>query len=94
MLEFYGLELDDDAEELTIARSADKFARRRSIWMTPGNHNYRRITRMLSSLQILGCPQYAVALLDCLSLCYRDCGEQIGSSPMEHWRRALGARTT
>lgn len=94
MLEFYGMELDDDLEEPTITRSADGFARRRSVWMTPGNHNYRRITRMLASLQILDCPQYAVALLDCLSLCYRDHGGLIGSSAMEHWKRALGARTT
>ena len=94
MLEFYGMELDADLEEPTIARSADEFARRRSVWMTPGNHNYRRITRMLASLQILGCPQYAVAHFDCLSLCYRDHGGLIGSSAMEHWKRAVGTRTT
>ncbi|MBK6803314.1 MAG: hypothetical protein IPG83_18035 [Novosphingobium sp.] len=94
MLEFYGMDLDDDLEEPTIARSADEFVRRRSVWMTPGNHNYRRITRMLASLQILGCPQYAVALLDCLSLCYRDHGGLIGPMAMEHWKRAVGTRTT
>ena len=91
MLEFYGMELDDDLEEPTIARSADGFARRRSVWMTPGNHNYRRITRMLVSLQILGYQRYAVALHECLGFCYRDHGGLIGSSVMEHWRRAVGA---
>lgn len=90
MLAFYGLELDDDPEEPTIDLAAERFLRRKPFWLSPGNHNYRRITRILTSLQILGCPQHAMALFECLTFCYRKHGGLIGAAPMEHWRRAVG----
>ena len=92
MLTFYGMALEDDPEEPTIGLSSELFRRRRQFWLTPGNHNYRRITRMLTSLQILGCALYAKALFDCLEVCYRECGGMIGPQAMGHWQRAVGAR--
>jgi hypothetical protein len=69
MLTFYGLELDDgDPADISIDM-ADHFRERAASWLTPGNHNYLRLTRMLTSLRLLGCRDDSVALhyaRDCL----------------------------
>jgi hypothetical protein len=90
MLEFYGLTLDDeDGGAITVAQSA-QFAARGRNWMTPGNHNLRRITRILTSLQLLGAAPYAQAFFDCLSVLHREHGGRIGESAWVHWQGAIG----
>lgn len=58
MLRFYGLMLDE--KTLTISR-APNFASRIQVWLTSGNHNFLRITRIIESLKIMGLEQYARA---------------------------------
>ena len=49
MLEFYGLEWQGEV----IAPGA-RFSKRASNWLTAGNHNHLRLTRMIRSLRVLG----------------------------------------
>ncbi len=89
MLAFYGLELDDDPEEPFIERSS-RWPSRSSAWLTPGNHNYLRLTRMLTSLQLQGRAIHAHALFNCLAQIHRDHGGRIGPA-FAHWCAAVGA---
>ena len=90
MLQFYGLQCDDDdPDDIHIAK-AENYAQRQRVWLTPGNHNYLRLTRILRSLVILGCEPYAVALLECLERLYRERGGVIGPLALSHRRVACG----
>lgn len=61
MLSFYGLAWAGDA----IVRSSTFV--KRSMWLTPGNHNHLRLTRILISLRVLGEEEAAQALFRCLT---------------------------
>ena len=90
MLQFYGLHCDDeDPAEIWIEKS-DEYADRQCVWLTRGNHNYRRLTRILRCLTILGCAPYAIAFLDCLERIYRERGGVIGTTTLANWRSACG----
>lgn len=70
MLEFYGLEILDD--DPPIVRRARTFAERSGNWLTAGNHNHLRITRILKSLQTLGLKGEAAAFFTCLADIYHE----------------------
>jgi Opioid growth factor receptor (OGFr) conserved region len=92
MLAFYGLEWADT--ERTIRRAAS-FAEQAKRWLTPGNHNHLRMTRILKSLRLLGLPNEAQALFACLQEIYEE--ESGKSEPgitersFRFWRGAAGA---
>ena len=90
MLEFYGLELDDTEPTDIVIDVGTRFPERRRNWLTPDNHNYRRITRILTSLQLLGLGAYARALLDCLVVLYREHAGRIGPKAYSRWTAAVG----
>jgi len=83
MLGFYGLALAEDH----IARAPD-FADRSRLWLSPGNHNFLRLTRILKSLSLLGHEASAESLLGCLEELYRERPGVIGSTTVGYWRRA------
>ena len=87
MLQFYGLLLDDDPDDPIVDRGPHWESRHRN-WLSKGNHNYHRITRILTSLHVLGRPKYALAFYDCLALINRDHGGKIGDA-FAHWRGAV-----
>jgi hypothetical protein len=89
MLSFYGLECDDTSESPKIMK-ADWFELRKAHWLTPMNHNYLRITRILKSLQLLGLEEYARAFLTFLEQLYKEEGKQIGDTTFFYWKSALG----
>lgn len=68
------------------------FAARSRFWLTPGNHNFLRITRILTSLRTLGCADEGEALFDVLDLVYRRNRALIGASTYGFWRSAAGQR--
>jgi hypothetical protein len=70
MVNFYGLEARSD-EQITVAR-APNFAAKAAVWLSAGNHNHLRITRILRCLSILGLEAEAKAFFNCLSEIYRD----------------------
>lgn len=54
MLRFYGLTCQGEAmASVRVLRDRD-FLAKSATWMVPGNHNHRRLTRILKSLRLLG----------------------------------------
>ena len=92
LMNFYGLEARS-GERITVTR-APNFATEATVWLSPGNHNHLRITRILRCLSLLGLEAEAKAFFDRLSEIYQD--EQnkpvpaISDETMRYWREAVG----
>jgi len=92
MMKFYGFEARAN-EQVTIVRMSN-FATKATKWLTLGNHNHLRITRILKCLNVLGLEPEAKAFFGCLAEIYED--EQnkpipaISDETMEYWRKASG----
>jgi hypothetical protein len=87
MLHFYGLRLDHDVAAPEI-RPDDSFPSRSAVWLTPFNHNFLRLTRIVRSLSLLGCRSHADALLQCLEEIYRKHPSVIGVETFQYWKSA------
>ena len=88
MLEFYGLDYVNRSADVEVERGAS-FNERSGLWLTSGNHNFLRISRILRSLTLLGCSRYAVALLECLEKIYAETPQTIGKTTIGYWRGAV-----
>ncbi len=89
MLQFYGLQLDETTMQITRAPNA---AVRQAVWLTPSNHNYLRITRMLECLYALGFHQDAQAFYRILNDIAQNEGRNaIGATTQQYWRNATRA---
>jgi hypothetical protein len=92
MMSFYGFETRF-GKQITVTR-APNFAAKATGWLSPGNHNHLRITRILRCLTVLGLEAEAKAFFGCLSEIYED--EQnktlpaISDETMLYWREAVG----
>jgi hypothetical protein len=91
MVSFYGLEARS-GEQVTVNR-APNLADKATIWLSPGNHNHLRITRILRCLSLLGLEAEADAFFDCLSEIYNDQQSNpvpaISDDTMRYWREAV-----
>jgi hypothetical protein len=91
-MSFYGLEVRVGTH-ITVTR-APSFAAKATGWLSPGNHNHLRITRVLRCLTVLGLEAEAKAFFGCLSEIYED--EQnkplpaLSDETMLYWREAVG----
>jgi hypothetical protein len=65
MSEFYGF-------TGTNFRRKPNFPQRSQIWLTPYNHNFMRISRMLESLNLLGFKKEAASFFRALTKLYED----------------------
>lgn len=91
MLKFYGLKSLVAADgSLEVSRAPD-FNERRPEWLTAGNHNFLRLTRILRSLQTLGLPNWAQALFASLDEIYRENAPEIGAKTFAYWKSAANA---
>jgi hypothetical protein len=88
MLAFYGLELVDDGAAVKVIRAA-AFDRRSREWLRPGDHNHLRLTRILTSLRLLGLEAHGAALYACLAEIARDHPDRVSSATVGFWQRAL-----
>jgi Opioid growth factor receptor (OGFr) conserved region len=92
MMNFYGLEARS-GEQITVNR-APNFAAKATVWLSPGNHNHLRITRILRSLSLLGLEAEAKAFFGCLSEIHKDEQDKpipaISDGTMLYWREAVG----
>jgi Opioid growth factor receptor (OGFr) conserved region len=84
MLDFYGLALVDGRVEKSAG-----FASRSAQWLRPGNHNFLRLTRIMTSLSLLHEPALAAALQSCLESIFAEQPARIGPITIRYWRSAL-----
>lgn len=89
MLDFYGLACEDADPAAVKVHEAEAFAERSRGWLTPGNHNHLRLTRMLKSLALLGLSGHARGLLACLEAIAARSHGVISEATLTHWRRAV-----
>jgi hypothetical protein len=89
MLHFYGLSLvEHPSGEVQVVKDSF-FETRRQNWLTSGNHNFLRITRILKSLGLLGLNMHARSLFEILNLIYKNNRTVIGANTLEFWRSAV-----
>jgi Opioid growth factor receptor (OGFr) conserved region len=86
MLRFYGLEYQPGTGRVV---KRPNFAERGNNWLTPYNHNYLRITRILKCLVALGLPDRARAFFACLQELYSEHGDDIGLETFGFWKSAI-----
>lgn len=90
ILGFYGFEYKQQKRSIIIDKSDDWNARK-SVWLSRGNHNFLRITRILKSMRILGLQKQALAFYFVLKEIYQtDEGTVIGAGTFEYWTDAAG----
>jgi hypothetical protein len=89
MLAFYGFDSEEKGGAFTLSRSGE-YGERKSVWVNHGNHNYLRITRILTSLRLLGLEQCALAFFDALTEVYQEEKREIGVTAFNYWRQAAG----
>jgi hypothetical protein len=68
MMRFYGFEVLS-IKPIKVDR-APNFEAKATGWLSPGNHNHLRITRILRCLSVLGLEAEAKAFLECLAEIY------------------------
>jgi hypothetical protein len=88
MAEFYGLEVVE-RDGTTVIRRSGLFADRSRSWLTRGNHNFLRLTRIMKSLATLGHAAVAAAWLDTLESIYAEHPEVIGATTLRYWQSAI-----
>jgi hypothetical protein len=87
MLAFYGLAWDGERRAI---RLGPDFREQAVVWLSPGNHNLLRLTRILRSLVLAGEIDAAGALFVCLEGLYRGPYRlAIGAQSFAHWAAAL-----
>ena len=84
MLNFYGFVIEENK-----IRRADDFEKRIKNWLSPRNHNYKRLTRIMRSLRLLRQPQWANALHACLEDVYDEYESLIGPVTKQFWDEAI-----
>jgi hypothetical protein len=93
MLHFYGFNLDCSGDEPKV-RCSEQFEIRASNWMTPGNHNHLRITRILACLRMLGFGRHAEAFYRALQEVYwseaQAKSRAISEESFAFWKSAAG----
>lgn len=90
MLRFYGFTLTVGNDKQAHVIRNDDFDTRRKDWLTPNNHNYRRISRILESMRLLGLGEMSRLFLQALKDLYRDDSSQIGWTTYSYWKEAAG----
>jgi len=87
MLRFYGLE----ESGLHEFRRAPNAAQRQAVWLTPDNHNYKRITRILICLRVTMGPGFAQRFLRILEdIAQKEGRRSISRETLQIWRFAAG----
>jgi hypothetical protein len=91
MLAFYGLQWNEPAR--VISRTPN-FNARAAVWLTPANHNFLRITRMIHSLCLLGLLEQGRALLTIMEhIAGNEGAATVSPATLQFWRGAAVTRT-
>jgi hypothetical protein len=90
MLNFYGFHrVKSRNVDLCSIVQNENFDERADQWITKGNHNYLRITRILNSLKLLGLKKEAQSFLDALNAIEPARKKCIGKKSYDFWFKAL-----
>ncbi len=91
MLDFYGFEIEPGAE--LKVRKSQNWEERRGNWLRPRNHNFLRITRILTSLCLVGLNRYATSFFEALEKLTRsEEGKNISPESFTYWQKALSEK--
>jgi hypothetical protein len=93
MLAFYGLEITDVNDQVRVI-SAPSFSARSQVWLSPHNHNFLRLTRILRCMNQLGCQRHARALFEALQDLNRRYSTIIGGATFRYWQLAVASTAT
>jgi hypothetical protein len=88
MLDFYGLTLESDGGATPRIDRGPDFAAKSRGWLEPGDHNHLRLTRILTSLRLLGLADHGRALYACLAALARDHPHAVSATTLAYWQRA------
>ncbi len=89
MLDFYGLTAEGDLHGAPVVKPAPGFDEQAGRWITPGNHNFLRLSRILRSLALLGLQPVARAILNALEeVASAPIGKSIGETTLCYWQGA------
>ncbi|WP_167836920.1 opioid growth factor receptor-related protein [Leptospira ryugenii] len=88
LLRFYGLRLREE-NRLFLTEYDESFQIRKNVWLTPGNHNHLRITRILKSLSLLALNDYAKSFFLCLEDIYKADKQKISKITFSFWKEAI-----
>lgn len=88
MLTFYGFRLEIGGREM---RKGYNFEERAKEWITPRNHNFLRLTRIMRSMSLLGQKELAKTLHNGLCEIYEDekYKKTIGPITKEYWDESI-----
>jgi hypothetical protein len=92
MCRFYGFKdttPDYNLVEVSVDPYSPEFKLTASNWLTPYNHNYLRLTRILKSLKLLGCDDWANELFNALQIVYDANSKIIGERTYKFWCEAV-----
>lgn len=82
MLEFYGLEWDANGRAII---ESSTFSSRAKVWLNKNNHNHLRITRILTSLNLLGLDKESRLFYDQLGKIYTQYPGKIDPQTWKIW---------
>lgn len=89
VLRFYGLRLLESANGMVQVQRSPDFPTKARHWLTIGNHNHLRLTRIIDSTKTLGLEAYSIALFRCLAGIRRDYPQAISCETYRYWRAAI-----
>jgi len=86
MAAFYGFSVKDNPVRVERAPDAQhRFAE----WLTPGNHNHLRISRILRSITLLGQEPLARCFLAALLQLAKKHPDQISTTTLKYWQQSV-----
>ena len=88
MLDFYGLTLESDGNRAPRIERARDFAAKSGDWLRTGDHNHLRLTRILTSVRLLGLDDHSRALYRCLAVIAADHPHAVSATTLDYWRRS------
>jgi hypothetical protein len=86
ILDFYGLKVESQPSQPIKIIKSETYQDRKKQWIGWRNHNYLRLTRILTSLKLLGLENEAKALFKCLDEIYQEEKDKIGSETYSYWK--------
>jgi hypothetical protein len=89
MLKFYGMMHDINEDGVHLVGKNEDFEGRSQFWLTPNNHNLKRISRILECLMTVGHEEQANALFGFLKHLHMQNAGRMGPHAFNFWKHAM-----